>query len=74
MAGLLRELKEAIAKFVTHYNNDRLHESLDNVTPADVYYARKEEILDQRVITKQRTLRQRKRYNLKPQRQTVAAS
>ena len=37
---LPRELKEAIGRFVTHYNNDRLHESLDNVTPADVYYGR----------------------------------
>ena len=38
---LPRELKEAIGRFVTHYNNDRLHESLDNVTPADVYLWKK---------------------------------
>lgn len=68
------ELEEAIARFVDHYNNVRLHESLDNVTPADMYYGRKEEILDQRMIIKQRTLRQRKRYNLKSQRQRVAVS
>ncbi len=71
---LPRELKAAIGKFVSHYNNDRLHESLDNVTPADVYYGRKEEIVTQRMITKRRTLQQRKRYNLKPQRQAVAVS
>jgi len=71
---LPRELKEAIGRFVTHYNNDRLHESLDNVTPADVYYGRKEEIVTQRMITKRRTLQQRKRYNLNPQRQAVAVS
>ena len=44
------ELEEAIARFVDHYNNERLHESLDNVTPADAYYGRKEDILDQRMI------------------------
>jgi transposase InsO family protein len=71
---LPRELKEAIGRFVTQYNNDRLHESLDNVTPADVYYGRKEEIVTQRMITKRRTLQQRKRYNLNPQRQAVAVS
>ena len=69
---LPRELKEAIGRFVTHYNNDRLHESLDNVTPADVYYGRKEELVTQRMITQRRTLQQRKRYNLKPQHLRVA--
>jgi len=68
------ELGEAIARFVDHYNNDRLHESLDNVTPADAYYGRKEDILDQRMIIKQRTLQWRKRYNLKSQHQRVAVS
>ena len=68
------ELEEAIARFVDHYNNERLHESLDNVAPADVYYGRKENILDRRMITKQRTLQQRKRYNLKAQHQKVAVS
>ena len=71
---LPQELKAAIGKFVSHYNNDRLHESLDNVTPADVYYGRKEEIITQRMITKRRTFQQRKRYNLKQCHQEVALS
>ena len=47
------ELKEAIAEFVNYYNNQRYHESLDNVTPADVYWGRKEQILKRRDKIKQ---------------------
>jgi transposase InsO family protein len=32
------QLREAIADFVNYYNNQRYHESLDNMTPADVFY------------------------------------
>jgi len=35
-----------------------------NVTPADVYYGRREEILRRRTEQKQRTIEQRLRYNL----------
>jgi transposase InsO family protein len=59
------ELEQAIADWVQHYNHERYHESLDNVTPADVYHGRKEEILDQRAIIKSRTMNQRKVQNLR---------
>ena len=38
------ELKDAIVEFVDYYNNNRYHESLNNVTPADVHYGREEEV------------------------------
>jgi len=60
-----------IAKWVEYYNNERLHESLDNVTPNDMYCGRKEKILTQRQIIKQETLAERKRINLKSQHQEL---
>ena len=59
------ELEHAIAEWVAHYNHERYHESLDNVTPADVYNGRRNEILDRRSIIKSRTLTQRKVQNLR---------
>jgi len=59
------ELEKAITDWVQHYNHERYHESLDNVTPADVYHGRQEEILDHRAITKSRTMNQRKVQNLR---------
>ncbi len=58
------ELEKAIAEWVEHYNHERYHESLDNVTPADVYEGRRNDILDQRAVVKSRTMTQRKLHNL----------
>jgi transposase InsO family protein len=38
------ELRQEIAAFVRYYNHERVHESLDNLTPADVYHGRGREI------------------------------
>lgn len=58
------ELESAIGKFIYHYNNERYHESLDNVTPADVYFGRRGQIVTLRDKIKIRTLKERKRINL----------
>jgi transposase InsO family protein len=59
------ELEQAISDFVDYYNNHRYHESLTNVTPADVYFGRAREILTRREVIKRETLRNRYSYNLK---------
>ena len=58
------ELKAALRDFVSYYNNERYHESLDNVTPADVYFGRHYEIITERDRIKKRTMRKRKKEYL----------
>ena len=57
------DLERAIANFVDHYNHRRYHESLDNLTPADVYFGRGARILKRREEIKRRTLEQRRRHH-----------
>ena len=42
------DLERQIGAFVEHYNHVRYHESIDNLTPADVYFGRAETILAER--------------------------
>jgi transposase InsO family protein len=57
------ELKTALKDFVSYYNNERYHESLGNVTPADVYLGRQYAVLSERSKIKRRTMeRRRKEY------------
>ena len=54
------ELEKSLSEFIEYYNNERYHESLDNLTPADVFFGRDYQIRNQRKETKYRTLRQRR--------------
>jgi len=58
------ELEAAIADFVAYYNNERYHESLQNVTPADVYFGRQYTVLTERSKIKRRTMQRRKKEYL----------
>jgi transposase InsO family protein len=58
------ELEAALRDFVAYYNNERYHESLDNVTPADAYFGRKYEVVSEREKIKKRTLRTREKEYL----------
>ena len=53
------DLEAQIAAFVEHYNHQRYHESLDNLTPADVYFGRGRTILLERERIKRKTIEQR---------------
>lgn len=54
------ELQRAITKFVHYYNYERYHESLDNMTPADVYFGRAEKVRRKRAKIKRETMLKRK--------------
>jgi putative transposase len=54
------ELTAQIGAFVEYYNHQRYHESLNNVTPADVYHGRGTAILEQRERTKRETIIRRR--------------
>jgi len=54
------DLERQIGAFVDHYNNQRYHESLANLTPADVYHGRGARILRMREEIKKQTIRNRR--------------
>jgi len=57
---------EAIEDFVDYYNNQRYHESVGNMTPADVYFGREKEVQSERDKIKRETLALRRQQNLVP--------
>ena len=58
-------MEKELAAFVEYYNNHRYHESIKNLTPADVYYERDEKIISMRDKIKQQTMKSRREYNLR---------
>jgi len=57
---LPEDLTQQVEAFIEHYNHQRLHESLNNLTPADVYFGRGREILNRRERIKQNTIEHRR--------------
>ncbi len=58
------ELRFRLKEFVDYYNNKRYHESLQNVTPADVYFGRDQQLLKKRNLLKQKTMKKRREIHL----------
>ncbi len=54
------DLENQIGVFVDHYNNHRYHESIGNVTPADVYFGRHTAIIERREKIKKMTIQNRR--------------
>ena len=54
------DLEANIEKFVDHYNHRRYHESLSNLTPANVYFGRGPTILLERERIKRNTIQKRR--------------
>jgi putative transposase len=53
-------LEAQINDFVEHYNTQRDHESINNLTPADVYLGRGRAILEERQRIKRNTIDHRR--------------
>lgn len=59
------DLENQIGRFIEHYNNSRYHESLQNLTPADVYWGRDTAILERRKQIKLTTMKNRRLNHFK---------
>ena len=53
-------LEAQLTSFVDYYNHRRYHESIQNLTPADVYFGRRQTILMQRERIRRDTIAQRR--------------
>ena len=54
------DLERQIDAFVDHYNNCRYHESIGNLTPADVYFGRDRATIERREKIKKLTIQNRR--------------
>lgn len=58
------ELENEIQRFIDYYNNERYHESINNLIPKDVFYGKDREVITRRDKIKKRTFELRKKLNL----------
>ena len=59
------ELKMRIEEFIIYYNTRRYHESINNLTPEDVFLGRGNAILEERQKIKLKTMKERKALHRK---------
>ena len=59
------DLEAQLDAFVGHYNHQRYHESLETLTPADVYFGRSQTILLKRERIKRKTIEHRRLQHAK---------
>ena len=59
------ELKMRIEEFIIYYNTRRYHESINNLTPEDVFLGRGNAILEERQKIKLKTMKKRKALHRK---------
>jgi hypothetical protein len=57
------DLEQGISRLINHYNSVRYHEATGSGTPDNVYYGRRETILERRADLKAETQMKRKRFN-----------
>ena len=55
------QLEVKMEEFVKYYNYQRYHESLQNLTPSEVYFGTGQKKLKQRKLIKTRTMEARKK-------------
>lgn len=60
------ELESKLDDFFNYYNNERYHESINNMRPIDVWNGNAIEVMTKREVIKLNTLKKRKKLNLKP--------
>ncbi len=53
-------IADKIEAFIEHYNHQRYHQSLGNVTPADAYFGRDRQIHAQRAAIKKQAIEHRR--------------
>ena len=61
---LPRHLEQAIKEFIEYYNHHRYHESLANVTPADMYFGQARQIQSRCEQIKDNSMREHRRLGL----------
>ena len=58
--ALYQDVTHEVGDFVAYYNHLRYHESIANLTPADVYFGRGQTILLERERIKRQTIEHRR--------------